>query len=159
MKTRMLLIACAVALASTQAAAQQTPPKDAKKPAAPAKAAAKVKPAKVPGGICTGAECDVDVMVSACKVSVEYEMLKVKAKKAKIRWSITDANSTFAPTNGIEFKSGGGTVFTDCKPQNGNKEWHCVDENPQPGIYKYNVNVVQSGKACPTLDPDVINEP
>ncbi|HSN20243.1 MAG TPA: hypothetical protein VLS49_06185 [Usitatibacter sp.] len=108
------------------------------------------------GPPCTTHVCQVTVRVdAACRISVDPVDLPVDAnnKNAVIQWDLTGGE--FAQ-GGIAFKQAVGDEFHSWS--HSPKRITVVDRHTRTGvIYHYGVRVMQGARACPTLDPTIMN--
>jgi hypothetical protein len=70
-----------------------------------------------------------------------------------IDWSLPEGGPYTFAANGIDFH--GDTQFS-CR-QAGPQKFQCNDANSDAKYHKYAINVLNSGAACPTRDPGIIN--
>ena len=104
---------------------------------------------------CNDSVCHVDVAVSDCRVTVTPMDIPVARgnRDMRIIWKVSTQDAEFT-SNGIDIQGGGG-VFHSQLHQGKLFKWE--NRNPGPGRFKYNVNVVQAGRACPSFDPFIVN--
>ncbi len=105
---------------------------------------------------CNSHVCKVQVAVDgACRITVDPEDLPVAAdnKNAVIQWDIRGGRFV---ANGIAFKQDTGNEFHS--PSHSPNRITIVDRHEKTGVvYHYGVTVLQGGRACPTLDPTIMN--
>ena len=106
-------------------------------------------------GECNVSVCHVDVIVSACTVTVIPVEIPVARgnRDMRIIWTVVTHDAEFTP-NGIDIR-GGGAVFHGKLHQGKLFKWE--NRNPGPERFKYNVNVTQAGRSCPSHDPFIVN--
>jgi hypothetical protein len=114
--------------------------------------------------VCKEKECRVKVTVSACAISVDPESLGIAkgVHDVEIVWEIKNSPGvTFPRENAIFFKekdrAAAARQFRAPRLRD-EKTFSWLDANSGPGEFHYGVNVIDNGKACPTLDPIVIND-
>jgi hypothetical protein len=114
--------------------------------------------------VCKEKECRVAVTVSACKITVDPEVLGIAkgVHDVDIVWEITKSPGVIFPrVNGIFFKekdrAAAAKQFRDPRLLLEGKQFRWKDANIAAGEFQYGVTVVDNGKAC-TLDPIVIND-
>ena len=113
----------------------------------------------------TGA-CVIEVRVDCdrfygCDLSVDYDLVLVRGrgKHTEIVWRLSGDPATRFATNGIVIRS---SDF-ECTPRPETREFSCVDEHPDFGIFKYRVNVTMPSslfgpRGVPSLDPWIVND-
>jgi hypothetical protein len=114
--------------------------------------------------VCKEKGCSVAVRVVACAITVEPEWLGVAKgnRDVEIIWEIRDSPGvTFAKDEPVFFKpqdrESAGKQFSSPKPYSGTR-YRWLNANNAPGVYHYGLRVVDNGKACPPLDPIIIDE-
>ena len=108
---------------------------------------------------CNGGNCQVEVTVTGCTVSLDHPELHVArgSGTATIVWKIQ--GGTFARDNGIYIKAGGdpGGQVTSVGPSG--STWVMAEKRTPGTKISYGINVLDSaGKACPPHDPTVVND-
>jgi hypothetical protein len=112
--------------------------------------------------VCRQHQCLVAVQVSACRVTVDPDWLGIARGNhdVEIVWEIRNSPGvTFSRDEPVFFKSKelASKAFTNPKGEGGTRySWHHVSTGP--AVYHYGVRVVDNGRACPPLDPSIIDE-
>ncbi len=104
---------------------------------------------------CNQSVCHVEIVVSDCRVTVVPVDIPVARgnRDMRIIWKVVTQDAEFTP-DGIDIQGGGG-VFHGKLHQGKLFKWE--NRNPGPGRFKYNVNVIQAGRTCPSHDPFIVN--
>jgi hypothetical protein len=104
---------------------------------------------------CNDQVCHVEVTVSsACQASVDQEMVKVGRNHPEVRFIWTIRGQGEFASNGIDVR--GGAPFQGRLAGAKNYKWDFRNQGPSMR-WKYDVNVTLNGRACPTLDPFIMN--
>lgn len=111
---------------------------------------------------CQGAKCTVTIQVDAsCAVTAQPDPLHVArdSKNGVIRWEIATPGYSLDATRGVYIKQDVDKQVAELHPVG--KDWQAVNHNNKAGgsRFSYGIVVVDgNGKACPALDPVVIND-
>ena len=122
------------------------------------------RPPRIPADLCKQKECNVAVQVTKCTITVDPEWLGIAKgnRNVEIIWEIHGSPGVvFAEKDPVFFKpedrEAAAKAFREPKANSPTK-YRWLNLNSGPGIYHYGVRVVDNGKACPPLDPVVIDE-
>jgi hypothetical protein len=118
----------------------------------------------IQAAICKEKECVVAVQVAACAIRVNPDWLGVAKgnRDVEIVWEIRNSPGvTFAKEDPIFFKDryreAAARQFREPKALSDTK-YRWQNANSAPGVYHYGVRVVDNGRACPPLDPVIVDE-
>jgi hypothetical protein len=113
---------------------------------------------------CSQTPCPpIQVTVTACVVTITPASYRVGkgVKGATIVWDVQTPNVTF-PSQPIRWKKESQALaereFTNPRLLRDGRGFSWDDGNSQPATFNYGVNVIQDGKACPPMDPTIIND-
>jgi hypothetical protein len=110
-----------------------------------------------------GDDCGADVFVKDCVITVSVDKLIVARdnKDVFITWTLKDSPGVKFAKDGIFFKPESARAavkqFTRVESRS-DDVFVWKDANTEPGTFKYGVKVIENGKACPPLDPIIIND-
>lgn len=125
-----------------------------------AKAPARMAPKSLASGECSGARCDIDVLVTVrdgkCKVKSRYDIVKLKTQGIEIYWRVATAGYKFAPADGIEMTQAG-HPFGDSHPIGAN-EWYWKATGTALGYWPYVIRVVDSKNQPCDVDPGLVSD-
>lgn len=103
---------------------------------------------------CAGPVCHVDVRVENCRVIVESQTpVQRGSRDVRMIWTLVTGNAQFA-SNGIDVLSPGTEIHGKL---HGPRHYKWENRNSGPNRFKYNVNVIQDGRPCPSHDPFIVN--
>jgi hypothetical protein len=114
--------------------------------------------------VCTKKDCYVAVTVRDCTIRVDPPTITISGNRdVEIFWDIVRSPGvTFAPQDAVFFKPDSieraRLQFSRPQLQKENTRFRWLDANNAKGEFNYGVRVVQDGKACPPLDPIIIND-
>lgn len=113
--------------------------------------------------VCKEKTCHVAVTVTACKITVEPDVLGISktVRDVDIVWEIKSPGAVFVREDPIFFKPKDREAalkqFSRATWLD-EKRYRMRDANSGPGQYYYGVKVIDKGTTCPPLDPSVVNE-
>jgi hypothetical protein len=99
------------------------------------------------------------VTVLAGKIQVQPDPIVFAKDQVNVTltWQLPpDGKFTFAE-NGIVFEKAAGDEVVNCHRGERPTEFTCLNRHTRPGIYKYDVRVLEDGKALDPLDPHMVD--
>src|SRR5215468_1877992 len=107
---------------------------------------------------CNSHVCMVAISADNCTVTATPDTIPIDKlnQHVEIHWDISTANTTFASNlQGIVINNNPPQFHQPKNPNPTKFIWS--DDNTDGNTYKYTVNVVQNGVACPPKDPFIAN--
>lgn len=103
--------------------------------------------------------CHIDVKVKDCKVTVTPDEKRVASRPEGVamQWTIRGSPGVRFAYDGIVFDKRTRVFTVERGALAG--DTFTMFNTTEPGKYKYSVNVVDNGKACPSHDPIIVNDP
>lgn len=120
----------------------------------------------VPGGrggegrfaACHGKVCQVAVSVVDCQVEVTPPTLEITGNDVEIHWDFDPASKGYTfDKSGIDVKGDRRGEFGNGHVAENGRKYILHDRNSFSETYKYDVNVLRGGVACPVADPWIYN--